>query len=232
MLRRSNIGLSSVQHRLLAGMCIADLFNSFGHIFANVSTPSDVKYIVWAAHGNLFSCILNGFFTTYGFYMAPLYNCALNLYYLAVVKYEKTEEYIESKLERYFHGFPHLISFAVCITLFANKSFNSDLQGNCTGQCYNPPHCAGYEAGVVREGFKIACNRGCVNGDLLFLTFLFTLMIVSPVIIGSSLALIYAKVRELKKKMGKYGKASFSSQKPPEVGIRAKIKTTFSPKKR
>lgn len=77
MIRRSYIGLSTTQHRILVAFSMADIFNAMGHLFANVSTPSGMSYMVWGAHGNDFSCNVNGFFTTLGFTVAPLYNCSL-----------------------------------------------------------------------------------------------------------------------------------------------------------
>lgn len=212
MIRRSHNGLSTTQHRILVGLSLADIANALGHIFSNVSNPSEMNYIVWGAHGTDASCITNGFFTTVGFVAAPLYNWSLNLYYLVVVRYSKNEEYIRKKLEPFFHGFPIAVASGLSITLLVNGNYNSDTVGNCTGPVNNAPHCTGYEDGVVREGFEVPCGRGRTGGPELSTIYLSTIIFATPVVIIGSLALIYWSVLKSEKKLSKYGSGALKKR--------------------
>ena len=77
MIRRSYVGLSKTQNRILVALSMADISNAMGHLCSNLSTPSGMSYMLLGSHGNDTSCIINGFFTTIGFIATPLYTCSL-----------------------------------------------------------------------------------------------------------------------------------------------------------
>lgn len=212
IIRRSHVGLSTTYHRLLLGMCIADILFSLSLAHFNIMAPSDDDYFVWNARGNLATCSAQGFAAYAGALCGLMYNCSLNLYYLAVVKYQKSDGYIRRKVEPFLHGAPVVIALASTATLLAKKNANDDGGGVCFDPVYEPPHCIGYEDGQIREGFEIPCGRGR-DGALIFryLAFFLTLF-GTPIFVGISLGIIYRSVLQQERKMSRYGASTFNHQ--------------------
>ncbi len=208
MILRSNAGLSTPYHRLLLGLCIADTSYSFSMSFFNALVPSEIDYFIWNASGNLATCTLQGFFWAIGISGSVCYNCALNLYYLAVLKFEKRDAYIRSKLEPFLHGVPIVVALVYAIGMLAGEHLNPDDGGTCSKTVYQPFHCIGMEDGEIRDedGFeqKIPCGRGR-DGAVAFNIFGFVLVLSPPFLIGTSLLLIYRAVLKQENKMSKYG---------------------------
>lgn len=211
MLLRSKVRLSSTYHRLLIGMSIADMLYSLSLAHFNSTAPSDDDYMVWNARGNQATCSAQGFILFMGAISGLLYSCSLNLYYLAVVRYKKSDKYIRTKMEPFLHGIPVACALVCTTTFLVKKNINSDGEGICFIPVHEPPHCIGYEDGQIREGFEIPCGRGR-DGAVLFayLGFYLTLFAV-PVIIGISLGMIYKSVLQQEKKLGRYGVNAFTA---------------------
>jgi hypothetical protein len=199
---RSRTRLSTTFHRLLFGLCIADIISSFAQSLSTSMVPNEINYYIWNARGNVHSCDAQGFLIVLG--DAWLYNCSLCFYYLSVVKYNKTDEYIRTKLEPLFHGLPIAAACIAAITGLATQSFNSTLV-NCFPATYSPPHCTGYEDGDIPEGFNIPCGRGSdVNyGFLIFLVL--KTVVIEPSVIIVTMTMMYLEVRKIEKKLQKYG---------------------------
>ena len=100
---RSHIGLSSTFNRLLLGLCVADIMSSCAFTFSTVMIPKEVDYLYWNARGNMLTCNLQGFLSVMGS-SASLYNCSICLYYLAIVKYNKSDNFIRKKIEPWLHA--------------------------------------------------------------------------------------------------------------------------------
>jgi len=207
MVRRSNAGLSTTYHRLQLGLSITDiLFSLFLGCF-NIMAPKENSYFSWNAQGNMASCDAQGFITYFAFTASGFYSISLNLYYLAVVKYEKSDEYIRKKLEPFLHGIPTITALVMSVTLLAFSSFNDD--GDiCWNPTNNPLHCDGIEDGQVRDGFEIPCGRG--RGGFFIYNIFFQIKVFSaPVIAGISIILLYRAVVQVENKRSKYGASSF-----------------------
>jgi len=204
MIKRSHSGLSTAYHRILLGMCIADVIFSFGTSHFNFTAPSDNDYVVWNARGNQDTCSAQGFLQSVGALSTVLYSCSINLYCLAVVKYQTSDEFIR-KIEPFLHGAPIMLSLVINITLLVKKHFNDRGGGVCYAPVYNPPHCIGYEDGEIREGFEIPCGRGDDETALLNDILFFVVIFVVPFVIGISLGMIYRYVLQSEKKMAAYG---------------------------
>lgn len=58
--------LTTTYHRLLLGMCVADLLASSSSAIFGVAVPSELAYLSWNASGNVASCEARGFITTLG----------------------------------------------------------------------------------------------------------------------------------------------------------------------
>ena len=179
-------------------------------------SPVDVNYILWNAKGNAATCDAQGFIQAVGSCLVVFYNCSLNFFYLAVVKYQKTDEYIERKIEPWFHAVPIVTSIAYSAWLLAGKHFNN-INGSCISFIYRPRHCFGLLEGEVRDDFdlmegdvdfdfefEIPCERGLDGVFLAYITY-FVLTVGCPIIVLSSLGSIYAFVRKQEKKNSRYG---------------------------
>jgi len=208
MILRSHQGLSTTQHRLLLGLCVCDIILSLGCSTFNTAAPSEMNYRIWNARGNQATCDVQGFLAFLGATGGLYYNAALNLYFLAVVKYEKSAEYIRTKIEPFLHAVPILVSLTISISLLIGKHTNSDgkLWALCSDTIYFPQHCEGYDAGETRPGFDIPCGRG-LEGAMTDAVSRVVFMSIPIIIIFISLGIIYRVVRTQEKKLARY--ASF-----------------------
>lgn len=219
MLRKSNARFSTTNNRILLGMSLADILASLSMANLNVTTPVDVDYVVWNAMGNQASCTAQNFCWWVGVMGALLYAASLNLYYLATVKHNMTEEQIRKRIEPFLHGVPILFTAIAGINSVVRGDFN-EIGGICTGTISRPLHCIGYEDGEVREGFTIPCGP-CADGTPVFAFVVIFIIgsLVAPLIIVISLGLIYRSARQLEKKMARYGAGAIGQgeQQPRDV---------------
>lgn len=77
MILRSHDGLSSSQHRILMGLCIADICFSFPRSFFGSMAPKEVSYYAWNANGNMTTCQISGLFLIFGSICGPWFNASL-----------------------------------------------------------------------------------------------------------------------------------------------------------
>eukprot|EP00553_Chaetoceros_curvisetus_P014870 CAMPEP_0204650722 /NCGR_PEP_ID=MMETSP0718-20130828/12111_1 /ASSEMBLY_ACC=CAM_ASM_000674 /TAXON_ID=230516 /ORGANISM="Chaetoceros curvisetus" /LENGTH=440 /DNA_ID=CAMNT_0051674243 /DNA_START=103 /DNA_END=1425 /DNA_ORIENTATION=- len=169
---------------------------------------SETSYYIWNASGNIASCDAQGFLLSFGSSSGILYNCCLCLYYLAVVKKERSDEYIRTKLEPYYHGLSITIALIISFTTLICEAFNpAPNDGICWAFQYNPPHCEGYENGEIPDGYNIPCGRGRA-ATVLSLIFSFPLLLASPIVIVASMTITYKAVLKHELKMAEYGVGS------------------------
>eukprot|EP00579_Thalassiosira_antarctica_P017786 CAMPEP_0201945186 /NCGR_PEP_ID=MMETSP0903-20130614/53774_1 /ASSEMBLY_ACC=CAM_ASM_000552 /TAXON_ID=420261 /ORGANISM="Thalassiosira antarctica, Strain CCMP982" /LENGTH=321 /DNA_ID=CAMNT_0048488247 /DNA_START=56 /DNA_END=1018 /DNA_ORIENTATION=- len=168
-------------------------------------SPSEMSYIEWNTRGSQATCSAQGFVMTVGMGSGLLYSCSVNLYYLAIVKYNKSDRYIRTKIEPFLHGVPIVFALIYSITLLVNQNFNTSMAGSCIAPVYEAPHCIGYEDGQVREGFEIPCGRGRDGAPTFALVYFFILTFGTPIVIGTSLAMLHRDVSKQEKRMARYG---------------------------
>ena len=200
MIFRSYARLSTTFHRLLLGLSIADIIASFWMILSTLPAPVETSGYMWNPRGNVHSCNTQGFFLFLGLMGASCYNSMLCMYYLAVIKYNKNEEYIRVKLEPFLHGVPIVLSLVGAISTLAMQSFNAS-----STYCFvakDPPYC-GRE---VVEGVEIVipCRSGEAS-KILFSIFAAKNYIVLPIIIAATMTIMHLEVLKNKKKLSKYG---------------------------
>eukprot|EP00956_Cyclotella_meneghiniana_P035354 scaffold114268_cov37-Cyclotella_meneghiniana.AAC.4 len=209
MIMKSQDRLSTTYHRLLLGMSVGDILFSLPLITFAAMAPTDLSYMVWNARGNQATCTTAGFFVTIGVYLTLFYSCSLNIYYLILIKYNKSESYIRKKVEPFLHGIPISLALIWSIIGIVNKIYNDGGTGSCLTATYNPPHCDGYEDGEVREGFTIPCGRG--QGEVFYTISGIVVLLIPPVVIGVSLAMLYRHVSKQEKIMSRYGAGALNT---------------------
>lgn len=196
MISRSYKKLSSVFHRLLLGLCIADILSSSSLSLSTYPIPSNESTTtIWNTNGTTDTCTAQGFFAFVGFLAAQLYNCSLCVYYLIVIKYNKKDEYIRRYVEPFLHAVPIGTALIGGIIIAAKQAFNPNASfcwiGSDPPQCYDDNDDAG------------SC-RG-KDAKILYLTFATVPYIVLPIVILTSMGLMYHTARQNEKKMSGYG---------------------------
>lgn len=181
-------------HRLLLGMSSSDILISCGQTTFGALAPRELGYFVWNAHGNQSMCTAVGFAAVLGGSMTLLYNCSLNLYHLALVRYGTTPAYIETRVEPWLHAVPIIYGLAMGVAGVAMGALNPDLYGECFIGGYDPLHCEGYDDGEVPAGFEIPCGQGHDTKHL-YMVLCLAILFIAPITIGSSLLMIYRSVR-------------------------------------
>jgi hypothetical protein len=194
MIARSHAKLTSVFHRLLLGLCIADLISSFTLSLSTAPIPSEASSYIWNASGSIATCTAQGFFAFVGLTAAPFYNCSLCFYYLFVITKNKKDEYIRKKIEPWLHAFPIVISLTGAIIIASKEAFNIGTSFCWVGS--DPPGCF--------DDPGVECTRGN-DAKTLFLIFATGPYIALPIVIVLTMALMYRTAKENEKKMSGYG---------------------------
>ncbi len=214
---RSHDRLSTTYHRLVFGLSLSDITSSIMFAMSTTFVPKELNYWIPGASGNLSTCTLQGFGITFGYAVAGLYNSSICFYYLAIIKYNKKDEYIRKKLEPWFHALavgPPLVTSSIALAM---QGFNT-LATYCSLITYEAPHCIGQEeSGVIPDGeFTIPCDRG--NGGkypvLLFVARLIGyayMVIITPISIAICMFLMYRTVAEIERKVLQYGVGSLAN---------------------
>ena len=196
IISRSFRQLSVPFHRLLLGLCVADICSSFAQTFSTLPAPESFD-IVWNANGTKESCQVQGFFIFLGSIAAPLYNCSLCIYYYIVVTYKGkgVDTYIEKNIEFYLHAIPIAVTLIGATTILSMDAFNPNMTYCFIGA---DPTCEG-----------IGCEKGNRDAKVLFGVFSGGPYIIFPFVIITTMALMYKAVRAQEKKMQKFGAHSF-----------------------
>lgn len=69
---RAHKWLSTTYHRLMFGLCIADMMSSLAYAPSTTVTPKETNYVIPVAFGNLTTCRAQGFVGSVGYIDASL----------------------------------------------------------------------------------------------------------------------------------------------------------------
>jgi hypothetical protein len=208
---RSYEGLSTTYHRLIFGLSVADIVYSFAITLSSTMAPKEVSYLVSFASGNVATCDAQGFLVIFANGVSVCYNCSVCFYYLGIITYNKKYDYIEKKLEPWFHGISILLPLTYSAILLATNAFNGSNGGVCFADPYAPPHCIGYEVGDIPEGYSIPCGRGGpLDGHAKLRTIalfgaLLLALIIAPATIVITMTSMFRSVAKIEKRMQNYG---------------------------
>merc|ERR1712038_277414 len=144
-------------------------------------------------------------------------------------KYEKSGEYIRTKIEPFLHGVTIISALTWSIFLLVKNQYHNSGSGMCVVGVNYPPHCVGYDVGEVRPGFEIACGSGLEGFEISsIVAVLFP--IISIIVMIICLGMIYRTVQKQEREVAKYGINSLTSLRSRNTQQSAS--TPFKKKKR
>ena len=204
---RSHVGLSSVYHRILVMLCVADVASSLAQSFSTLLVPKETNYYIWGAKGTTTTCDMQGFLIAFGFNATSLYNASLCIYYLAVIKLNWSEEFIKKKMELYLHLVPIIPPLTQAILSVIWEQSNPSGVDCAPVSQYWPPHCVGYEPGIIPEGYSIPCGKGKnIQYSIYFISYP---AVIAPILtIAITMPIIYKTVAQVEARLQRYGEAS------------------------
>ena len=151
--------LKFVYHRILFALSLIDCVASLNFAFGFLLVPEGN---FWGAQGNTASCETSGFLNAFFVSQIP-YNFGLALYYLLIIRYGKTQEFIARYVEPYIHILSLGLPMAVNLWALFTSALNPlpFLGGWCAIVRY-PPFC---------EAAADECSRGFTDRVILFVLF-------------------------------------------------------------
>ena len=217
-------------------MSIADVVSSLAHVMSARLSPAELDYVLPSASGTVASCDFQGYLASLGAMGTHFYSSALCLYYLAIVKYNKKDEFIAKKLEPWFHGISVVMAFFISTVFLFNSKYNYGQEG---GTCfatlsepYIPPHCIGREYGETPFEFKIPCGRGDL-ADKPFprtvATAAYVMIAVLPIVLSCTMFMMYSTVRKIERDRGKYGRGTLRIDDASAVRIQVQLGNSLTP---
>lgn len=120
---RSPLLKSSVWHRIIFGVSVADIIQSLGILTGPFSVPSDVPQALWSL-GNVTSCRISGFMFNVGSMSVPMYILFFAYYCLCKVK-QRMDDTDFACLEWKVHIFIVLFTVGICTASLLTDSVQS-----------------------------------------------------------------------------------------------------------
>jgi len=120
--------LSRIYHRLLLGMSIFDIVFSVAKVASTMPIPKDTIPNIYGASGNQATCNAQGFFIQFAS-GTQVYNAALCIYYLLVIKYGKSDAYISKTIEPIMHSVAISFPFVTATVALCKGLFNASIVG-------------------------------------------------------------------------------------------------------
>ena len=174
--------LKLVYHRILFALSISDCVASLNFAFSFLAIPEGH---FWGAQGSTASCEASGLLNTF-FAAQILYNVGLAVYYLLIVRYGKTQEFVGRYVEPYIHILSLTIPMAVSLWAFFTSALNPLIfLGGWCGFAKYPPLC---------DAAAGECSRGFTDRVISFVIYLGVLF-PSFIAIASIMFMIMCHVR-------------------------------------
>jgi hypothetical protein len=138
LIRKSETKLSTIYHRIMFGISIADICSSVATSLTTLPMPRDLPISEigydWAGTrlGNVQTCNAQGFFVIAGFCVMFAYTGMLCIYYMLAIAFTMEEKKIAKYVEPFFHLFSLGVSSFAFWVLFAGKIQATGWQAYCT----------------------------------------------------------------------------------------------------
>lgn len=149
MIFRSDVKLATPFRRIIFGMCVIDLFQSFSAIVSTSMSPEDTPGI-WGAMGNTTTCDISGWIFQFSSTAPPMYICSLSIHYFYFVQYSIKRTDFSCRVEPFLHSVPILWSIIDASYLVATQHIN-----NAEVVCWN----ASLPYNCINDP-SIDCERG------------------------------------------------------------------------
>jgi len=205
---RSETRLSSIYHRIMFGMSLADICGSIAMALTSLPMPSympqeEVFGYRWAGTrlGNTYTCNAQGFFSTFGVSCMLHYNSMLCVYYACAIAFTMKERNIKKYVEPILHGFPLLAGLSHSVPPFFYELYNPGIKAY--------PWCGPYpypDECFVTE--NVTCIRGSLRAAKVFEIFFVMTVSYLFITITFSLGMVIWKVVLMDRMMMKISKLS------------------------
>jgi hypothetical protein len=127
MILRSPTKLNKPFRRIIFGMSVYDMVQSFPSVISALPSPAGSK---WGAIGNRGTCATQGFLIQLAALGSPLYNLSLAFFYLCIIKFNMTNEQFQKRVENKLHVISNFLPWSTAIYLLITENFN-----------FNPVNC-------------------------------------------------------------------------------------------
>jgi hypothetical protein len=132
--------MSSPYHRIIFGIGISDILQSFAMMSGPLAVPAHVPQALWGAGNNL-SCATNGVMFTIGSTSTPMYTFFLCYFCFCKVKKNMTDDTFSQKIEWKLHTFIIAFNFMICVAALFTKTLNSSPNGSICMTAAVPTGC-------------------------------------------------------------------------------------------
>ena len=206
MIVRAPRGLSTPYRRIIFGLSISDIVQSFALLTGPFASPKGTTKSPWAI-GNTRLCEANGFSMIFGSVAVPMYTCALCIYYLCKLKMNMTDEAFTRKVEKKLHVGIIAWNFIICTFLLVTKNINPAPSGRVCHITAYPPACR-----LHPEKFG-ECTRGKNSFLLLFLfVFCVVLLVITGIVAIMIILCCHAILRDRNFRVRRADNADVSRQ--------------------
>ena len=207
IITRSSKKLTTTQNRLVFGMSCSDILSSLSMLFAPISMPRETPD-AWLALGNITTCEVQAFVLTLGSTLAPCYNAALCIYFFLKIRHDVRDDIIAKKVEPFLHLVPITMIVAISIYSLCMSFFNP-----LDTLCY---------LATDPFGCSITSDMECERGEGVYqsvpvILLLATVLLIVPLIIISTMAIICWTVYKQEQRMETYGRGSLTLSTPNNV---------------
>ena len=139
---RSSFRLSTVSHRLVFAMSLADLIASIGMGAGTLPMPKDTVYDFQGAHlGNEFTCSSQGFMIFFGAIATICYSACLSVYFMCTITFRMKDATFRKCIEPFMYISCLLLTLPTAIMIWANKWYNpTPFEPFCVAMSY-PYYC-------------------------------------------------------------------------------------------
>ena len=163
---------------------------------------------VYGASGTTATCTTQGFFLQLAI-MAPLYNAALSLYYLLMIRYSWSEERLR-KLRVPLHGAILVFGISTAVAGLPLTLYN-----NANLWCWQAPYPWGCLESSVNNGIT-TCERGDNATTVYRWAFFYAPLWAAIVFATVAMTLVYVKVQRYERASDRYSMSAYNENSPQQ----------------
>ncbi|CAB9502251.1 expressed unknown protein [Seminavis robusta] len=196
----------TVYHRLLLGLAVSDIIASIGFFLSTWPIPEE-SMTSWGAIGNLQTCEFQGFLIQLGL-ATPLYNAALSIYYVLLVRFNWKQASREMiRFERVSHGVAVVLALGTAIASLVLNLYN-----DANLWCWIAPHPMDCVNSIEKDDGVGTCIRGD-NAWVYRMAFYFCWLWASFVVVTGCMGAMVHAVYQQSTKMDRYRQAGEAPNK-------------------